>query len=723
MPKKPSPVIPIKQLLLDNPLTVTTTVEPDVDFYILPADRDVQIIDNTYYFNLDKFQIDQSNYIEVSKIVLPTSINCNRYKIFLSGVDIDRFAIINNTLFFNQLDLDYKTYNVKVILSSFDKKKKIEKNFNVNVTICGVTTTTTTSTTTLSPEFYCVELITTTTTTTTTTPEPSIYDNLYIMILIDEAEPNYTKCLDGKVFGNLWPVDSAYLSNVLESSQFNTNQLAIFDMDSSFAGTESDSLAIWPSGAILNNNITFSPCKLPIPISQIIRTPRYINSANSRSLFNFVLDNIFNPNSLNWGTSFEKLRFNKPDATFVIVVDDSGSMNYNMVKDAITELYASIVFSNLKCIVLTSCGSERWMQWISYIIENLNNLVSIYNSNPLVFPITNINFCDGCSNVDIQSLIPNSNPNQYKARLKLKLQNRYGIGTVNENDLITEWNINNAFTENEITSSKYISSSSFSEIANWIEIDTSQNMHYKQINVYLACRKNAFLLNITSFCSLTSQIYEWNNIEVNINSQGLPDGIVKLETPSRYIGSISDFNESNISYYHIDYNGSQDCSLIPDIEFEYIDTINLVYNECSEFDLLCEESTTTTTTTTTTTSTTTTTTTTTTTSTTTPEPTTTTTTTTTSPPESLKCIVQYYITTLEDDGETWFWEGPQEECYDIDNCNDFIEILGIECGYGQGLPPQNAIPNSFWISQSRCDTSCNFNNFPTLTTTTTTPQP
>ena len=618
MSRQPSPIVPRNPTIIDG--GVTTTIAPeDIDFFTLPSTLPIEKVDNVSFFNLATYQLRTNDFIEVSDINISSIFSCDRIKITLVGNDKNLFAIINNKLYFDTKKSITKNYSVKVILSDFQSKKKIEKTFTINFTkeICEIVTTTTleptttttleptttttleptttttlepttTTTTTLTPEYYCVEIIEpTTTTTTTTTLPPNVYDNLYIMVLIDEAQPNYAKCTEGKVFGNLWPVDTEYLDTVLTTYNFNAQQLAIFDIDSSETGTDSDTLEIWPSTAILDNNASFAPCGLPIPKDQIVRTPRYINSANSRDLFNFIVDTIFGE-SFNWGVSFENLRLVNPNAVFVIIVDDSGSMTYNMVKDAITELYASIVFSELKCIVLTSCASERWMQWIGYVVENIDSLIETYDANPLIFPLPGVDFCDGCSTVNIQSLISGSSPASYEPRLKLKIQDRYGNGNTIESNIVTDWNINSSFTEGLTTQSQYSATTLYQNIGSWIQINANNIFDRKEIYVYLACRQNMFLLKIQSLCNLTNQTYEWNNIELSINSEGLPDGPVELKIPTQSIGSIRDYNEPNISYYYsTDFNGSTECPLIPDIVFEYIDTDNIVSNPCSEFDLVC----------------------------------------------------------------------------------------------------------------------------------------
>jgi hypothetical protein len=134
MVRQPSPIIPINPIFITNGSTVTTTQSPeDADFFILPVEQNIKIVDNNSYFNFKIYESRSDEFVKISDINPTSTFSCNRYKIYLTGDDLNLFAIINNDLYFDIANAQVKQYTIKIVLSDFNYTNKIEKTFTLNV--------------------------------------------------------------------------------------------------------------------------------------------------------------------------------------------------------------------------------------------------------------------------------------------------------------------------------------------------------------------------------------------------------------------------------------------------------------------------------------------------------------------------------------------------------------------------------------------------------------
>ena len=225
--------------------------------------------------------------------------------------------------------------------------------------------------------------------------------------------------------------------------------------------------------------------------------------------------------------SFSSIASNKPNATFVFIVDDSGSMTYDeTVKYAFENgggIVEEIEIAGLRCIVLTSCNSERWLQWTRTVLTNITTLIDNYETNPSL-PFTQFSFCEGCESVSWYTFNGIS-------KVSLSLQNR----TLTGYDGYESWEINAINAPSTMPQL----------IGDWSYYEYNGNPYgdalSQTIRVYLRCVNGILLLDAVSTRNDTRgfvngepqklQRYYWDNIEIPVNASGLPFGSISLPTP------------------------------------------------------------------------------------------------------------------------------------------------------------------------------------------------
>ena len=413
--------------------------------------------------------------------------------------------------------------------------------------------------------------------------------------MIDEAHPNYSASLGGLSFGNLWPKDVVLLDTALENASFNNYFISVFDIGNR---TKQEGQEIWPSGAIVSNNITDSPCYLPIPMSNIITTDRPERNtpqeplrglSSQVDLKDFMLGEI----QAKYG-SFSSILDNKPNPdtipTFIFIVDDSGSMTYDETvryafedSDGIDGLVTTITGSGLRCIVLASCASERWLQWTATVLNNVSSLIDDYDSaanRSIPFIETQFNFCEGCETIELMYQQENGDYPplvEFTPLVELSINGKIGSGSEQlEGALSLTWDIDDAFVGDSVFATNKTIDNLEEQIVEYKIQDNTNNQfaEVKNVKVYLYCNNGMFYLNIDSTFNYGVYNYTWKYIEVPVNALGLPDGTVSLSTPT------TDYTQEDV--YYTDSSGGLETErpIIPIITFTYVGVGTTPINEC-----------------------------------------------------------------------------------------------------------------------------------------------
>jgi hypothetical protein len=201
----------------------------------------------------------------------------------------------------------------------------------------------------------------------------------FVIIFIDEANNGYTDSL-GYDIGLFWE-DDVDSFNLLSDDQ--KCAVIVFDIDTlpspSFAlhGGE-----IWPKNNINSN--------LPISQSKIIQTRRpYMlgndNFYSQQDLYEFVVTMI----QIRYGVNIWNVLENN-NIVVRTIVDNSGSMTYNLIEGAIQLFKEFLDNNNIDHNEYKSCANERWLTWAAN--AHLNNLdtqmccfVSDNNNNNIIY--------------------------------------------------------------------------------------------------------------------------------------------------------------------------------------------------------------------------------------------------------------------------------------------------------------------------------------------------
>ena len=352
--------------------------------------------------------------------------------------------------------------------------------------------------------------------------------------------------------------------------------VAAFDIDTNYevANPSQGWGEIWPSGAV--GNITDNLCCLPIPKENIIQTPRP-TPASQNAFLSYVVNNI--QNTLRWGT-FSEIKSNSPDAIFVLVVDDSGSMTYELVQAAVESLKSIILAAGLQCVILKLCQNERWLQWSAHVV---NNIATIYDPN------FKDNMCN-CTlhfhdNTGCLEMVEFTNP--YDGSII-----RQSGSATNPNQY---WNIDPMLTSGNCPplGSRYdpFNNEGFQILDYRIGFPSPvpngpfQELDDITIIAKLKCKNGTFILDVVSVygfweaCTGASdtgtsdQAYlYWDNIEIPVNGLGYPDGVVALGDPTR-VETCSNGGVELKPYDNIN------------IKFTYIGTFSSPTNPCLQYNL------------------------------------------------------------------------------------------------------------------------------------------
>ena len=404
----------------------------------------------------------------------------------------------------------------------------------VTPTTTATPTNTVTPTTTVTPTLTVSSTVTPTPTVSPNPPSVNEFSDLYIINLIDEADPNYSASPSGLSFGNLWSSDVALLDDALLDNNFNNHFISVFDI----GDPKPDGKEIWPSGAIINNNIIAPPCYLPIPANNIIRVFKP-NDLNSQIAFkNLIIDRI----NQKYG-SFISIYNNVPNATFIFIVDDSGSMTYNENtryvfegSDSESGLVQTINQAGLRCIVLSSCKAERWLQWSATVLNNMNSIITIYDNdfeksipfNETLVANGGIDFCEGCESVILTD-------DTGAAKVNLSLQGKTGTGSEAVGPGTETWNITTLYSFAGNTYSTW----------EYYEYDGNPwgGALLKRITISNpVCRNGALAIEyIESRCEDDRIFNEpkkiginyWSDVEIPVNNVGLPIGDISLGDPDQ----------------------------------------------------------------------------------------------------------------------------------------------------------------------------------------------
>ena len=430
-------------------------------------------------------------------------------------------------------------------------------------------TLTPTPTETLTPTPTPTEGLTPTPTPTPTDPNINTYNSTYILNFIDEAQPQYTSTQYGNLVGNLWSVDVNYFNQSVspQSSRF----VAAFDIDTNFE-TINPSQGwgeIWPSGAV--GDIKDTLCSLPIPKENIIQTSRPTPESQTTFL-NYVQDKIIN--TLQWGT-FNEIKTNSPDATFILIVDDSASMTYTLVQEALESLRDIILAAGLDCVILTLCKNERWLQWSSYV---LNNIATIHDPNFTDnMCACSLHFEDGggCS-------------------VMVEFNNPYDGSIIREDGsaasptqswyihpMLSSGNCPSLGSRSDPFNSEGIEILNFSvSVPSPVPNGDFPESDVKTVRAKLKCNNGTFMLDVLSNYSFwdvcdggtgdEGATYLWNDIEIPVNGLGYPDGVVNLGDPT----SIETCSNGGIEL--LPYNNIN-------IKFTYIGTYTVPENPCEQY--------------------------------------------------------------------------------------------------------------------------------------------
>ena len=422
------------------------------------------------------------------------------------------------------------------------------------------------------------------------------FSDLYIVNLIDEADPNYSASLNGFSFGDLWPKDVVLLDTALENASFNNYFISVFDIGNR---TQQNGKEVLPSVAIITNNITNSPCYLPIPISNIIPTtrPGRYDRASQRTLKTDMSSAL----QAKYG-SFSSILDNKPNPdtipTFIFIVDDSGSMTYDQTvryafedSDGIDGLVKTITGFGLRCIVLASCASERWLQWTATVLNNVSSLIDDYDSaanRSIQFIETQFTFCEGCETIEFMYQKENGD---YTPLVELSINGKIGSGSEQLGDAVfLTWEIDNAFVQDFVFATNKDIENLEEQIVEYNIQDNTNNQfaEVKNVKVYLYCNNGMFYLNIDSTFNYGVYNYTWKYIEVPVNALGLPDGTVSLSRPTT--------DDTQEDVYYTDSSGGLEVErpIIPTITFTYVGLGTTPVNECAQYDVTTTTTTTTT---------------------------------------------------------------------------------------------------------------------------------
>ena len=346
---------------------------------------------------------------------------------------------------------------------------------------------------------------------------------------------------------------------------------------------------IWPSGAIIINNVTNSPCYLPIAISNIIPTTRPVknNFATQGQLKTFIVDKL----AEKYG-SFSSIANINPNATFIFIVDDSGSMTYDEhVKYAfedrnetdgleivvVSGVNSLINNAGLRCIVLASCASERWLQWTATVLNNASSLINDYDSTEprsIPFVETQFTFCESCETIEFMYEKENVG---YTPLVELSINGKIGSGSEQLEDAVfLTWEIDDAFVQDFVFDSNRTIDNLEEQIVEYTIQDNTNNQfaEVKNVKVYLYCRDGMFYLNIDSTFNYGSYNYIWRNIEVPVNTLGLPDGTVSLSTPT------TDDTQEDVYYTGSSGGLEEERPIVPTITFTYVGVGTIPTNDC-----------------------------------------------------------------------------------------------------------------------------------------------
>lgn len=157
MPRQPSQIIPIRPIFIQDP-TQASVGPIEKDFFVLPVSSNINgnLISETSNFNLDLYKSKPNNFVEISEIILKdvcTDENTQdcipitdfaRFKIILSGDDVNFFALVNNKIYFDVISSDLlSSYRITVSAFSFGYSKRIDKTLLVSIISesCDYTTT------------------------------------------------------------------------------------------------------------------------------------------------------------------------------------------------------------------------------------------------------------------------------------------------------------------------------------------------------------------------------------------------------------------------------------------------------------------------------------------------------------------------------------------------------------------------------------------------------
>ena len=196
----------------------------------------------------------------------------------------------------------------------------------------------------------------------------------FVIIFIDEAQAGYTT--DGTNIGGRWNNDVELVNENLSDDK--KCATIVFDVDAERIGINSIGF-IWPSNNPQNN--------LPIPSSNIIETIRPNSGPNSQLAYYNMFKNTI---QTKYGSDIWD-SLHSEDIHVRTIVDNSGSMTYSLIAEAIEHFKSFLDSENIEHTEYAGCADERWLRWAkqghSGFINNSFDICDCYflNNDSAIF--------------------------------------------------------------------------------------------------------------------------------------------------------------------------------------------------------------------------------------------------------------------------------------------------------------------------------------------------
>lgn len=179
----------------------------------------------------------------------------------------------------------------------------------------------------------------------------------FVIVFIDESTPTYTS-LDGNAIGAYWTIDAETFDEQLNNYQKCATH--IFHINTA----RSPYLPIWPESVV-----GLDP-ELPIGEDQITKITRPSTSFSQQNFYQTCLNTL----NTRYGSDFVS-QINSNNIEVIIIVDNSGSMQYALVQEAVDLLAEN--FDDY--VIIAPCTDERWLGWCekAHTVSILNALNAV----------------------------------------------------------------------------------------------------------------------------------------------------------------------------------------------------------------------------------------------------------------------------------------------------------------------------------------------------------